>query len=242
DLAIPPLPAGQAGGPVLFVVADAAGKQLSELLGTWSLLTARTPLVLGDGYAERKPVGAPLELQLAAVESSGWFAVEFTDAAGRIEIASDPAAPPCADRLCTVGYTVPRGLSATDHQFRLVDRSSGAVVAEWTVRPDAAGVAQPPQTIPQLPAVGAGVPGSITAQVGATSNPVPRPRSDNLDPPEVGSTVVGARESDAATRILVIGSTATGLGGLGLALLGGWWGSRHRLRPRLAREAVPTDD
>lgn len=242
DLPIPTLPDGQAGGPVLFVVADSTGTHWSELLGTWSLLTARTPVLLGDGYAELKPVGVPLELRLAAVPSAGWFAVEFTDAAGQLQTASDPAAPPCADQRCTVGYTVPRGLAATDYSFRLVDRSTGAVVAAWTVRPDAAGVPQPPRAMPELPAVGAGVPGSITAQVGATSNPVPQPRSDNLDLPEVGSGVVGAREGDAAGRTLLIGSAAVALGGFALVLVAGWRASRHRLQPRLARMAVRDDD
>ena len=238
ELSVPMLPAGQAGGPVLFVVADSAGTQLSDLLGTWSLLTARTPVVLGDGYAGAKPVGVPLDLQLAAVPSAGWFAVEYTDAAGQTQTVSDPTAPPCADQRCALRYTVPRGLSAIDHPFRLVDRSSGAVVAEWTVRPDTAGIAQPAETIPELPAVGAGVPGSITASTGATSTPVPAPRSGNLDLPEVGSAVMGAREGDAAGRVLLLGSGAVALAGFGLALAGGWRGSRHRLRPRLARQAV----
>lgn len=241
DLALPRLPAGEAGGPVLFTVADATGIEFGDLLGTWSLLTARTPLVLGDGYAEAKPVGVLLELQLEAVAAAGWFAVEFTDTAGQTRTASDPAADPCAAPQCVVGYTVPRGLPAGDHQFRLVDRSSGAVAATWTVLPAAVGEAQTVGALPELPAVGAGVPGSITASTGASSNPVPRPRSGNLDLPAVGSAVVGARQGDAAGRILLAGSGVVALAGFGLALFGTWRGSRHRLRPRMARQAVSDD-
>lgn len=238
-LSLPALPAGVAGGPVLFTLADATGSRLSEVLGTWSLLTTGTPLLLGDGYDRQKPVGAPLELQLAAVPAGSRFSVDYTDDIGQAHSASDPAAQACPDpAACTIGYTVPRGLAATDREFRLIDGGTGAAVATWTVLPSADGALRPPDVLGEPPAVGADVPGSITASVGATSNPVPQPRSANLDRPEVGSAVLGARDGDSAGPVLWIGGAAFGLAGFALALAGVWHGTRYRLPPRLAREAI----
>lgn len=245
DLAIPQLPAGEAGGPVLFTLADSTGTGFREQLGTWSLLAATTPEVHGDGYAEQKPVGEPLELHLGAVRAGLAYTVEFTDGPGRTHVVSDPSNQACwqpAD-TCVIRYTVPRGLSAASYPFRLVEQVSGATVHSWTVQPADDGVPQPRTGVRSLPAVGAGVPGSVTAVTGATSNPVPRPRSENLDVPdiEVGSEVVGARIGETTRGTLLIAGAAATAVALLLTLLAAWRGSRRSLPPRLAREAPGSD-
>jgi hypothetical protein len=81
------------------------------------------------------------------------------------------------------------------------------------------------------------------AVTGATSNPVPRPRSENLDVPdiEVGSEVVGARIGETTRGTLLIAGAAATAVALLLTLLAAWRGSRRSLPPRLAREAPGSD-
>lgn len=244
EVSLPELPDGEPGQSVLFAIADPQTADLTQVLGTWSLLASRTPHVQGDGYSDQKPAGQPLALQLDSALAGTTYFVEYADAAGAWRSVSDPASGTCGDPAgtCVVRYTVPRGLPASDYAFRLVNQTTGAIVDTWNVRPADDGVIKQRQTRPAVPAVGAGVPGSISYSVGATSNPVPRPRSADLDVPDVGSRVAGARfETGATTPWLLIAATGMGIAAFALALLGAGLGLR-RLAPRLGRELAVHDD
>jgi hypothetical protein len=244
EMSLPELPDGESGQPVLFAIADPRTADLTQVLGTWSLLASRTPHVQGDGYSDQKPAGQPLALQLDSALAGATYFVEYVDAAGAWRSVSDPASGTCGDPagVCVVRYTIPRGLPAADYAFRLVSQATGAVVDTWNVRPADDGVVKQRQTRPAVPAVGAGVPGSINYSVGASSNPVPRPRSADLDVPDVGSRVAGARfEAGAAVPWLLIAAASTGVAAFLLALLGAGLGLR-RLAPRLGRELAVHDD
>jgi hypothetical protein len=210
DLRIPALDDGEPAGPVLLAVGDPTGRDLADVLGTWTLLSGRTPVVLGDGYGPAKPVGVDLSLQLDAVVPGTSFDVErLEDGAWQSAGAGSPER--CDQPRCAVGYVVPRGLTDTLHDFRLVNLGTGAPVAAWRVRPHATGVPEDVEGI-VVPPVGAQVAHSVTYEHGASSNPVPRPRAENLDVPDVAADVVGAGAPTSHPVAMVVWMSAAGAG------------------------------
>ena len=187
DLRLPELQDDETGGPVLVAVDDGVetdGGDLSSVLGTWTTLTGRRALLLGDGFAEEKPVGKPLEMRTSGIARGTELDVQLARDGEWVSVSEE--AGRCADStaVCTVAYEVPRGLPATGHDVRLVSTSSGTVLAGWTVTPSADGVTAPRIDVEALPPVGGAVEGAL-GEGGATSNPVPRPRGESLDLPEL---------------------------------------------------------
>jgi hypothetical protein len=212
ELRLPSVPDGESGGPLLVATADSARTaDLADVLGTWTTLVSRRPLVLGDGYATDKPVGTRLGLELAGVAPGSGFDVELQRDGQWQSVGADPDATcPGTGTSCVVGWEVPRGLEPGTYAVRLVNRATGTAVAGWDVAPSDTGTALA-RTGAETPPVGAGVAGSATESVGATTNAVPRPRSQGLDVPDVASDVAGAgspAEHSPATVHLVAGVLA----------------------------------
>ncbi|WP_418058806.1 hypothetical protein [Pimelobacter simplex] len=193
SLRMPVVGADETGGPVLLALEDSAGTDLSTVLGTWSVLASRRPLVLGDGYADAKPVGEALGLALTAAVPGTVFDVELDRDGAWESIASGTA--PCgdADDECVVGYEVPRGLAARPYDVRLVNEATGAPVATWSVLPSATGTSAARQSARPAVVVGDAVPGALAGS-GAGTDAVPRPRSRSLDVADVGTDVAGAAD------------------------------------------------
>lgn len=231
-LRLPVVPAGQTGGPVLFAVEDSVGSDLPKILGTWSVLASRRPLLLGDGFATTKPVGTALRLKLAAVVPGTRFDVELQQGGKWRSIGRDPRRCPGNTTNCVVDYEIPRGLTAGDHAVRLVDRSSGTPAGDWQVRPAEVGVPlSTPAADPTsaMPAAGAKVFGSVSHTHGSTSNPVPRARAKTLDLPDVAASVAGASEvaGHSATPVRVAAGML-GLLAVVLSVVAATAGSRRR--------------
>lgn len=230
DLRLPTLEGDQTGGPILIALADSlvpdsAGTDVSTAVGTWSVLAARRPLVLGDGFANAKPVGQRLDLELSGVVPGTTFAVQIESGGQWRSIGVDAGSCAQAALPCSVGYEIPRGLTASKHAVRLVNESTGTPVASWSAVPSTEGRPADRLDVTDLPAVGAQVPGSITGESGATGNPVPRPRTESLDLPDEALHPAGSEEIRTA-RIVAVGFST-----LALAVVfgGALRGSRRRI-------------
>jgi hypothetical protein len=123
---------------------------------------------------------------------------------------------------------VPRGLPATQQQVRLVHRDSGTPVATWTVLPSDAGEPAD-RTSLSTPPVGADIDGSAAATY-ATTGAIPRPRSQDLDQPDVASGVAGAGGPDVHDPA-VVHRGVLGLGVLALLVVGAGVLTSARHRP-----------
>lgn len=156
---------GREGGWVFVSLAGQSGPDVAAAIGQFVPFGARLPHLLGDGYAEEKPAGAPLELHVDGAAPSADYRVEHLDggrwvdvtdpAPDAVQVARDPSA------VSVITYRVPRGLRAdVDHEFRLVNATDHAVGASWTVRPTTAGTptARIPQFVP--PEVGTDLQGA----------------------------------------------------------------------------------
>lgn len=232
-LRLPVVPAGRTGGPILFALADSAGRDPSTILGTWSVLASRRPLLLGDGFTRTKPVGTALQLRLAAVVPGTSFDVELQRGGQWSSIGRDHSRCAGNTTSCVVDYEIPRGLDPVDHSVRLVDKSSGTPVGSWQVRPADVGVplataAADPTSA--MPAVGAKVRGSLNHATGATTNPVPRARARSLDLPDVAASVAGGADpvGHSATSVRVAAG-ALALLAVVLSVVGATGGSRRRV-------------
>jgi hypothetical protein len=221
DLNLPRLAEDEQAGPLLFALDDSRDVDLSEVLGTWTVLASRRPFVLGDGYGHAKPVGTDLALQITAALPGTIFAVEV-ERDGRWEPAGPSAQCLDAADVCEMTYQVPRGLERSRHQLRLVDTASGIPVAAWAVLPSDAGQTVARRPLPATPMVGADLAegGVVTA--------VPRPRGQNLDMPDVAVTSTPASHDPVEVRRAAI--ALAGLAALA-ALLGVGVGVRRRLAP-----------
>ncbi|MQW77302.1 hypothetical protein GHK92_15620 [Nocardioides sp. dk4132] len=223
DLALPPSPGGAHGGPLVVALAEAEGKDLTTVLGGWSELLTPTPEVLGDGYAESKPVGVPLGVTLDHVVQGSTYAVERLDGSTWVAVpgqdspgAADAQAT-CDDARCSVPYVVPRGLPAEATRFRLIDLRSGTPVTTWKVRPHAEGQTRPIPRPEVFPVLGLAVEGALAAGVGADGAAVVRPRSRNLDVPLPESP--GSTPTDLGTHsVRTVQYVTAGIGVLALAL------------------------
>lgn len=192
DLRLPAAPVGETGGLMLVAPADSTSTDLARVLGTWSVLASRYPLVLGDGFATDKPVGDVLGLELAGVIPGTDFDVQIQRDGQWQSIVEDASSCRDTSGRCVVGYAIPRGLAPVEHPVRLVNLSTGTPVAAWTTVPSTRGTPVARTDLSTLPPVAAAVAGSGNAATGVTSNPVPRPRGQSLDMPDVAVAVAGA--------------------------------------------------
>lgn len=146
ELELPARRVGEHGG--LVVLSTAGLTELDvDLFGLVLPYGTSTPIVLGDGFAGAKPVGAALELRLTATVQGSQFRVEYEPHSGHWENVTasggdspEPSGGPGA--ISTVTYFVPQGLEPRPYRFRLVNASTGAVVEEWDATPDAEGIPQ----------------------------------------------------------------------------------------------------
>ncbi|HTW18314.1 MAG TPA: hypothetical protein VMF51_24535 [Nocardioides sp.] len=221
DLTLPRLAEDEEAGPLLLALEDSRGADLTEVLGTWTVLASRSPLVLGDGYGMAKPVGTDLALQVTAALPGTILAVEI-ERDGRWESAGGSAQCPDATTVCELIYQVPRGLDRGRHQLRLVDTASGIPVATWAVLPSDAGQTVARRPLPATPMVGADL------AEGDVVTAVPRPRGQNLDMPDVAVASTPASHDPVEVRRAAI--ALAGLAALA-ALLGVGVGVRRRLVP-----------
>lgn len=216
DMTLPDLPDGTAGGPVLITTADTSSRDLSEVLGAWTSLRARTPVVAGDGFADRKPVGVDLDLRLTAVPTGARYDVEYRTDGGWRSTGRTRANSPCpGSGVCSVAYVVPRGLSAGRHDFRLVNLASGTAVHGWAVVPDGTGKARPRARDPRVTAVGSAVEGAASQGTGVVGAAVPQKRAENLTLPK-GARLASSPEAATTDRHSV---TAVRTGALALTVL-----------------------
>lgn len=229
DLRLPLVADDESGGPLLVALADRSGTAFASTLGTWSTLASRRPLVLGDGFGASKPVGERLRLHLAAALPGTVFDVELERDGRWVSVSGEPRACGRDADPCVVEYELPRGLPARPHAVRLINTSTGTPVAAWNARPSNDGTLADRLDVSALPAVGAAVAGAVNGAAGATSNPVPRPRSRGLDVPDIASKVKGASEPKRHSPVVVSRASAL-LAGLAVVVvaLGAVAGSRRR--------------
>lgn len=214
------------GGPLLLAPVESEGEPLGEVLGAWSELLEVTPEVVGDGHAERKPVGVPLTLHLDHVAPGTELAVQRREGADWLSVpAADGASAPesgtvCGATRCTLTYVVPRGLAGSQ-TFRLLDTRRGLPVATWKVRPDPTGTPLPVPDPDTFEPLSHAVVGSQVAATGSGGSSVSRPRGRNLDVPVLHSAS-GASATSAAHVPGTVTLVAGGVGALALlaALVG----------------------
>ncbi|QXT63610.1 hypothetical protein [Tessaracoccus palaemonis] len=190
NVAVPPIDDDLTGGWALVSLAGVEGTDTSETIGGFVPFGSRIPVLLGDGYGDRKPAGAVLDLQLVGTIPGSLFAVDYADDDGTWHdaTAADPttantAAKSPAD-VATVAYEMPRGLDAKPYTFRLRNLTSGTADVTWAATPDATGDEEPRATLGT--------------------------------PPPVGEEVAEARNADQRPTALVKGVSA-GVAGLALA-------------------------
>ncbi|MFC6152296.1 hypothetical protein [Nocardioides yefusunii] len=235
DVALPRLPAGTSGGPVLVAVDGADLNDLTTVLGTWTTLTSRTPVVLGDGWGTHKPVGTDLALQVEAVAEGTAFDVEIEDATGWHPIGTTSTRECVAALRCDVGYRLPRGLAGRQH-LRLVNLTTGTPVHTFVAVPDDAPTSAAPLAGPAVGPVSSALPGatahgiaSATGQAGGPgTTAVRRPRAANLELPE------GAVTAEATTQIRSAHPSAAVSGALAALVLSGVAATAWMLRRRSA--------
>lgn len=153
---LPALPDSATGGFVFVSLAGMADTDVSRMVGSFAVLGAASPMLLGDGYADQKPVGQVLDLQYYAAIPASRFAVDQQADDGSWHEVTAQAQPGdlamSADSIGHVRYTVPRGLQQKAYTFRLRNTTVNRVVSTWTVIPslnpasqNRAGVWTPPR-------------------------------------------------------------------------------------------------
>lgn len=225
DVTLPPLGTGEHGGPVVVAPTEAEGEPLNTVLGAWTDLVSTVPEVLGDGFAQSKPVGTPLALVLDHVRPGTEYVVERQDPSGWVAVPSGdgPGAPEarttCTTTRCTVSYVVPRGLGTGVHDFRLVDARSGVPAVNWDVSPDPRGRSQSRPQSDLFPVLGADVAGSVAASTGQDGGAVARPRSRNLDVPRPSGTAAAEAVGPHSVRTVQVAAAVAGGAAVLLTLL-----------------------
>lgn len=142
-LELPTRGEGESGGLVIVSTPDLQTPDFEEF-GLALPYGTGTPILLGDGYGTAKPVGTPLELRLTGTIPGTRFRVEFFDSDGSWEdTTSGTAIAGTPDAVTAVPYVIPQGLRAEPHQFRLLNVSTGLVVAQWESTPDPEGDPEP---------------------------------------------------------------------------------------------------
>ena len=157
QVTIPAIREGISSGWALLSVGGVEGTDTSLTVGRFMPFASRIPTVLGDGWASgAKPVGEVLELHFVGAVPGSTFTVEHLDEAGTWQEVSLGAATvsPLPDEVSRIDYTVPRGLVATAHKFRLRNTSDSATAPLWLGTPALEG--EPEERMPVFvpPAVG----------------------------------------------------------------------------------------
>lgn len=137
DLPIPATATAPSSGWALVSVGGLEGTDTSMTVGSFVPFGARVPSVLGDGYDTDKPVGEELELEVVGAVPGTRFRVELSDGNGSWEdvtleggtTAEDPS------EVSTIRYALPRGLTNSARQLRLVNVSDTAVSPVWEAVP-----------------------------------------------------------------------------------------------------------
>lgn len=164
DLSIPAVVREPSSGWALISVDGVTGIDTSLTVGAYVPFGARRVTVLGDGFAERKPVGRVLELSLVGAIRGSRFAVEYRadDGAWRDITVGDGAAMGRPDEPSAVQYQLPRGLTGTPHQIRLRNTSDSAIAALWLAVPSDHGEPAPVRPLFTPPPVGDALTGTST--------------------------------------------------------------------------------
>lgn len=156
NLAIPAVVEEPSSGWVLISVGGVTGTDVSMTVGTFVPFGARIPSVLGDGYAESKPVGESLELHYVGAIPRTRFGVEYLDDSGTwrdITIGTSQTSPR-PENISTIEYMLPRGLTDTPKQLRLSNQSDTAVSPLWFAVASIDGEPAPREPVFVPPAVG----------------------------------------------------------------------------------------
>ncbi|MSS46621.1 hypothetical protein FYJ43_11490 [Cutibacterium sp. WCA-380-WT-3A] len=144
--------------PWIFVAPyDIDQENLGVNLGAFVSMASSHPLLLGDGYGLRKPIGRPVELRYWG-SLPHYHSVQYQSSNGTWIDTLDPSAGyhsyPRANNgptsISKARYVVPATLSRTVHHFRLIDVASGSALAHWDVVP-ATSAATVPYRKPWVP-------------------------------------------------------------------------------------------
>ncbi|SBN42601.1 Hypothetical protein PFR_J18_263 [Propionibacterium freudenreichii] len=166
NLVMPKLPAQDAGGYVLVGLAGERGTDVSSMVGSFTVLGASRPTLLGDGYGDQKPVGQVLDLQYYAAVPGTRYTVDMQDDTGSWSDLSAPGQPgdiaASPDAVGHLRYALPRGLASKQYAFRLRNTTLGEVVADWRATPSLSPVAQSRTTVWTPPPVGNKIGNSAT--------------------------------------------------------------------------------
>lgn len=139
SLTLPDLAPDQGGGYLLVSVADLRDTDPASIVGSFTVLGAARPVLLGDGYGDDKPVDQVLDAQYYAALPSARYTVDIRADDGSWSDISAPrqdgdiAAAP--GDLGHVRYALPRGLQPRPYSFRMRNIALGKVVAEWQASP-----------------------------------------------------------------------------------------------------------
>ncbi|CEH05708.1 hypothetical protein LJ112_10455 [Propionibacterium freudenreichii] len=173
SVVMPKLSTNEAGGYVLVGLAGARGVDVSSMVGSFAVLGASRPTLLGDGYGDQKPVGQVLDLQYYGALSSARYTVDMQDDSdGWSEVSApeqpgDVAASP--DAVGHLRYALPRGLPSRQYSFRLRNTALGEVVANWHATPSLSPVMQPRSVMWTPPPVGNKIGNSATRHAHRTA-------------------------------------------------------------------------
>lgn len=126
------------GGWALVSLSDVTGLDTTRMVGRFVPFGSLTPRLLGDGWAERKPAGQTLDMQVVGAVPGETFRVEVKDADAwhdATAIGTTPTAAEDPQQVSHVRWTVPRGLTGTSHQVRLRAVSDPDRTVSWTFTP-----------------------------------------------------------------------------------------------------------
>ncbi|MSS46080.1 hypothetical protein FYJ43_08535 [Cutibacterium sp. WCA-380-WT-3A] len=131
------------GGWALVSVSDIQGLDTTRMPGQFVPFGSLVPHLLGDGYSERKPAGETLDMQAIGAVPGETYRVQVKQGdtwhdATAIGEAPEAAANP--SQISHIRWTVPRGLTGTEHDVRLQSLTDPQRTASWTLVPTVDGV------------------------------------------------------------------------------------------------------
>lgn len=159
DLEIPVAADQPSSGWLLVSLNGVQGTDIAHTVGSFVPFGSRQPMLLGDGYSQRKPVGQTLTLALVGAIPGTRFAVEYADDQGRWHDITVPGGAVAADpsQTSTVNYQLPRGLTGTAKPMRLRNLSDTSLSSQFEAIPDAVGTPEASEPIWNPPPVGQSV-------------------------------------------------------------------------------------
>ncbi len=176
QVVIEPFGVDGSGGWALVTLADATWTgEPRKIVGQIVPLHARVPSVLGDGYGTRKPVGAPLDLEIANYLAGTQFVVEYLgDDEGWHDVTrGTEEREEQGQSVMTVRYAVPNGLVARPYRFRVHNLSDpSAADPEWVVVPSAEASELERAPLLSPPELGTGVSGTLVTTVYSTKGTI----------------------------------------------------------------------